>query len=156
MSRGNQAILAFGGAAAAAVLFLTTTASAQAADTTGSSASRTVQPAGSSSPGAGPLPATLGASADSSLVPDGTLATKRYPIAPGYEVNVRSGPGTNYGVVRTLPEGTSVPINCQTPGESVTGPYGTSDIWDNIANSQFVSDAYVQTGSDGYITARCH
>lgn len=83
------------------------------------------------------------------------VETLRYPIAPGYVVNVRSGPGTNYGIVRRLPAGTRVPINCQTPGTTETGPYGTSNIWDNIANGQFISDTFVQTGSDGYFTVRC-
>ncbi|MFD7132064.1 SH3 domain-containing protein [Streptomyces sp. NPDC059894] len=78
-----------------------------------------------------------------------------YPIAPGVRLNVRSGPGTSYPVVKVLPEGTKVPIFCQTPGTTVSGPYGTTNIWDNIADSQFVSDAYVKTGSDGYIAARC-
>ncbi|MER6435571.1 MULTISPECIES: SH3 domain-containing protein [unclassified Streptomyces] len=82
-------------------------------------------------------------------------ALKTYPIAPGTSVNVRSGPGTHYPIVRTLPAGSSVPIYCQCPGETVSGYYGTSNIWDNIANGQFVSDAYVKTGSDGYVAARC-
>ncbi|WP_425508610.1 peptidase [Streptomyces genisteinicus] len=80
---------------------------------------------------------------------------KRYPVAPGVRLNVRSGPGTNYRLIKVLPYGASVPINCQMPGETVSGPYGTSDIWDNIANGQFVSDAYVRTGSDGYVAIRC-
>lgn len=80
---------------------------------------------------------------------------KRYPVAPGVRLNVRSGPGTNYQLIKVLQYGASVPINCQTPGETVTGPYGTSNIWDNIANGQFVSDAYVRTGSDGYVAIRC-
>ncbi|MFJ8786711.1 MULTISPECIES: hypothetical protein [unclassified Streptomyces] len=83
-------------------------------------------------------------------------ATMRYyPVAPGYQLNVRSGPGTSYSVVRVLPEGSMVPIYCQAPGTSVTGPYGTSNIWDNISNGQYVSDTYVKTGSDGYIADRC-
>ncbi|KIF76033.1 hypothetical protein QR77_23405 [Streptomyces sp. 150FB] len=88
------------------------------------------------------------------LAADG-LASKHYPIAPGYRVNVRIGPGTQFGVSRVLPAGTSVPINCQTPGTNVNGPYGTSNIWDNIANGEFIADAYVHTGSDGYIAVRC-
>lgn len=79
----------------------------------------------------------------------------RYPIAPGYRVNVRSGPGTHYQLVRVLAYGASVPVNCQKPGESVSGPYGTTNLWDNIANGQFVSDAYVHTGSDGYVAPHC-
>ncbi|MDQ0795729.1 SH3 domain-containing protein [Streptomyces sp. B1I3] len=78
-----------------------------------------------------------------------------YAIAPGYRVNVRKGPGTQYGIVRTLPYGMSVPVYCQKPGEWVSGPYGTSNLWDNIASGQFVADAYVHTGSDGYIAPRC-
>ncbi|MFJ8805731.1 SH3 domain-containing protein [Streptomyces sp. NPDC102490] len=78
-----------------------------------------------------------------------------YPVAPGYRVNVRSGPGTHYSVVRVLPEGARVTINCQRTGEWVSGPYGTSNIWDNIGSGQYVSDAYVRTGSDGYVAPRC-
>ncbi|MEU1197319.1 peptidase [Streptomyces sp. NPDC005813] len=84
-----------------------------------------------------------------------TETARTYPLAPGYSVNVRSGPGTHYSIVRTLPAGSSIPIRCQCPGETVTGPYGTSKIWDNIANAQFVADAYVKTGSDGYVAPRC-
>ncbi|MEH0557158.1 SH3 domain-containing protein [Streptomyces sp. B21-101] len=84
-----------------------------------------------------------------------TAALTYYPVAPGVRLNVRSGPGTGYSVVRVLPEGANVPIFCQCPGTSVSGPYGTTNIWDNIADGQFVSDAYVRTGSDGYIAPRC-
>lgn len=84
-----------------------------------------------------------------------TSSTHKYPIAPGYRVNVRTGPGTSYRIVRTLPLGMSVPIYCQKPGERVTGPYGTSNLWCNIANGQFISDTYVYTGSDGYVAPRC-
>ncbi|WP_330306447.1 MULTISPECIES: peptidase [unclassified Streptomyces] len=96
-----------------------------------------------------------GAGETAEAEPLSAAATLTYPLAPGYNVNVRSGPGTHYPVVRTLPAGSSIPIRCQCPGESVTGPYGTSKIWDNIANAQFVSDAYVKTGTDGYVAVRC-
>ncbi|WP_428837925.1 SH3 domain-containing protein [Streptomyces thermocarboxydus] len=82
-------------------------------------------------------------------------AATSYPTAPGYQVNVRSGPGTSYPIIKVLPEGTRVAIYCQRPGTTVTGPYGTSNIWDNVANGEYVSDAYVYTGSDGYIRPRC-
>jgi len=83
------------------------------------------------------------------------LTVRTYPTAPGYSVNVRSGPGTGYRIVRVLPPGSHVAIFCQRPGESVTGPYGTSNIWDNIATGEYVADAYVKTGSDGYVAPRC-
>ncbi|MFD1663381.1 SH3 domain-containing protein [Streptomyces caeni] len=85
-----------------------------------------------------------------------TATTLRYySVAPGVRLNVRSGPGTNYTIVRVLPEGASVPIFCQTPGTTVTGTYGTTNIWDNIDDGEYVSDAYVYTGSDGYVASRC-
>ncbi|MDX2593378.1 peptidase [Streptomyces collinus] len=80
---------------------------------------------------------------------------RTFPVAPDVRLNVRNGPGTDYGIVRVLPENSRVPIFCQAPGETVTGPYGTSNIWDNIDNGQYVSDAYVHTGSDGYVASRC-
>ncbi|WP_138899501.1 SH3 domain-containing protein [Streptomyces chryseus] len=79
----------------------------------------------------------------------------RYPVAPGYRVNVRSGPGTQYRIVKVLPYDARVPINCQCPGTTVSGPYGTTNLWSNIGNGQFVSDAYIRTGSDGYVAVRC-
>ncbi|WP_330290269.1 SH3 domain-containing protein [Streptomyces sp. NBC_00576] len=84
-----------------------------------------------------------------------SATVRYYAVAPGFRLNVRSGPSTTYHVVRVLSEGASVPIWCQTPGQSVAGPYGTSNIWDNIDDGQYVSDAYVHTGSDGYVASRC-
>ena len=84
-----------------------------------------------------------------------TTAVRYYPVAPGVRLNVRRGPGTQYAIIRVLPEGAMIPIYCQTPGTTVTGPYGTSNIWDNIDNGEYVSDAYVNTGSDGYVRPRC-
>jgi uncharacterized protein YraI len=82
-------------------------------------------------------------------------ALRYYAVAPDVRLNVRSGPGTGYPIVRVLPVGAKVPIFCQTPGTSVTGPYGTTNIWDNIDDGEYVSDSYIQTGSDGYIRPRC-
>ncbi|MPY52254.1 SH3 domain-containing protein [Streptomyces acidicola] len=82
-------------------------------------------------------------------------AVRYYSVAPGVRLNVRSGPGTNYSIVRVLPEGARVPIYCQRPGERISGPYGTTNIWDNIADGDYISDAYVYTGSSGYVAPRC-
>ncbi|AWT44708.1 MULTISPECIES: SH3 domain-containing protein [Streptomyces] len=84
-----------------------------------------------------------------------TTALRYYAVAPGVRLNVRSGPGTSYSIVRVLAEGAKVPIFCQTPGTWVTGPYGTSNVWDNIDDGEFVADAYIYTGTDGYVAPRC-
>ncbi|MEU4565327.1 peptidoglycan DD-metalloendopeptidase family protein [Micromonospora sp. NPDC023956] len=69
----------------------------------------------------------------------------------GSPLTVRSGPGTGYSAVGTVADGTRVTIQCQTTGTTVTGTYGTSNIWDRIGSGRFISDAYVYTGSDGFI-----
>ncbi|MGH8110290.1 MAG: SH3 domain-containing protein, partial [Arenimonas sp.] len=73
----------------------------------------------------------------------------------GEALNVRSGPGTSYSIVGHVSDGATVTIICQMPGTTVTGTYGTSKIWDKIGSGRFVSDAYVRTGSDGYVAPRC-
>ncbi|GHH85507.1 hypothetical protein GCM10018793_53890 [Streptomyces sulfonofaciens] len=81
------------------------------------------------------------------------LAAVSYPVVA--QVNVRSGPGTSYAKVGTLAAGSMVTIGCQTPGQTVVGPLGTSNVWDRIGSGRYVSDTYVRTGSDGYVAPRC-
>ncbi|GIF76070.1 M23 family metallopeptidase [Asanoa siamensis] len=69
----------------------------------------------------------------------------------GTPLTVRSGPGTSYASVGTVADGTRVTIQCQTTGTTVTGTYGTSNIWDRIGAGRFIADAYVLTGYDGFI-----
>lgn len=75
----------------------------------------------------------------------GTVRTAGTPLT------VRSGPGTGYSSVGTLATGTNVTIHCQTTGTSVTGTYGTSNIWNRIGSGRFIADAYTYTGHSGYI-----
>ncbi|MFE7318222.1 SH3 domain-containing protein [Streptomyces sp. NPDC057555] len=84
-----------------------------------------------------------------------SLAASSYPVAAGYRVNVRQGPGTNTPMVRQLPVGAQITIRCQQRGEWVTGPCGTTNIWDSIGPGQYVSDAYVRTGSSGMVAPSC-
>ncbi|MFF4270027.1 hypothetical protein [Streptomyces sp. NPDC001536] len=78
-----------------------------------------------------------------------------YPIVGTSNVNARSGPGTSYQIIKTYKPGTNISIVCQTPGETITGPLGTSNIWDKTSDGVFVSDTYVKTGSDGYVVRQC-
>ncbi|MBY8873330.1 peptidoglycan DD-metalloendopeptidase family protein [Micromonospora sp. PLK6-60] len=69
----------------------------------------------------------------------------------GANLTVRSGPGTGYAAVDSVADGAKVTIQCQTAGTTVTGTYGTSNIWDRIGAGRYIADAYVYTGYDGYI-----
>ncbi|WP_347553189.1 SH3 domain-containing protein (plasmid) [Pseudalkalibacillus hwajinpoensis] len=93
------------------------------------------------------------------------LAVQHYTISTnsGVPLNMRSGPGTNYPIMLSIPSGSSVPYYCYARGTTVTGKYGTSNIWDQIQwedsrgvmNIGYVSDTYVYTGSDGPVGVRC-
>ncbi|KAK3376209.1 CHAP domain-containing protein [Lasiosphaeria ovina] len=76
--------------------------------------------------------------------------TAAYPIT-GDGVNCRSGPGTSYAVKKSYAKGTDVTVTCQTAGESING----NAIWDKTSDGCYVTDYYVKTGSDGYVTTKC-
>ena len=73
----------------------------------------------------------------------------------GAALNVRSGPGTSYSIADSLADGTGVSISCQTTGTSVSGTYGTSNIWNRIGAGRYVPDVYIYTGSDGRVAPNC-
>ncbi|KAI8320887.1 hypothetical protein GQ54DRAFT_340290 [Martensiomyces pterosporus] len=77
--------------------------------------------------------------------------TDAYAIYKGSVVNCRSGPGTNYNVVRTYNQGDNVSLSCQTTGASVNG----NNVWDKTTAGCYVSDYYVKTGSSSFVTSRC-
>ncbi len=73
----------------------------------------------------------------------------------GAALTVRAAPGTSYDAWSSVADGATVTILCQTTGTTVTGTYGTSNIWDMLSNGGFVSDTYVYTGSDGRVAPDC-
>jgi hypothetical protein len=57
-------------------------------------------------------------------------------------------------VVGSVADGAQVTITCQKQGESVTGTFGTSTLWDKVG-AGFVPDVFVSTGSDGQVAPNC-
>lgn len=72
----------------------------------------------------------------------------------GPSLTVRSAPSTGATAVGSVADGAKVTITCQKHGTSVTGTYGTTTLWDYIGTG-YVSDAYVNTGSDGQVAPTC-
>lgn len=72
----------------------------------------------------------------------------------GIALNVRAGASTNTSIVGSLADGTYITIKCQKYGQSLTGTYGTSTLWDKVG-SGYVADVYVATGSDGRVAPLC-
>ena len=73
----------------------------------------------------------------------------------GGNVNLRAGPGTNYAIVGSLPQGAAVSIDCVGTGTAVTGPFGTTTLWDEIGSGHWVTDAFVNTGTSAPIAMPC-
>ncbi|KAM0090098.1 hypothetical protein ACP6JD_006502 [Aspergillus fumigatus] len=73
-----------------------------------------------------------------------------YPIT-GDGVNCRSGPGTNYPVVKSYPKGHEVSIVCQAPGTDIKG----DKLWDKTSDGCYVADYYVKTGTTNYVAKHC-
>lgn len=68
---------------------------------------------------------------------------------------MRSAPTTASTVVGTRADGARVTIVCQTHGQTVSGTYGTSKVWDKIKSGGYLSDALIKTGSDGLVAPLC-
>ncbi len=73
----------------------------------------------------------------------------------GAPLTVRAGASTSSAAVGSVSDGATVRISCQKRGQSVSGTYGTSTLWDKIGDGRYIADAYVSTGSDGQIAPTC-
>lgn len=72
------------------------------------------------------------------------------PPAPSYvryhttgTVNLRKGPGTNHGIVRTVGLNTPIDVTCQAWGTDVNG----NRIWDRLTGGEWVADYWTTTPS---------
>lgn len=73
----------------------------------------------------------------------------------GTPLNKRSGPGANYPIVGSVPDGTTVTIVCQTTGSTETGDFGPTSLWDRLDDNTYVSDAFVNTGTNEMVAPPC-
>jgi uncharacterized protein YjlB len=72
----------------------------------------------------------------------------------GAPLTIRAGATTASAAVGSVADGATVIISCQKRGQSVSGTYGTSTLWDRIGGG-YVADAYVYTGADGQVAPTC-
>jgi hypothetical protein len=75
----------------------------------------------------------------------------------GIGLHLRPSPARTASI-GTVPEGATVSIVCTTRGETVSGPFGPTDLWDYVVyNGQagYVSDGYVNTGTNDPVAPSC-
>lgn len=58
-------------------------------------------------------------------------------VGHGHHANLRDGPGTGSDIIGSLPDGAVINIVCTMSGDSVTGTYGTSAVWDMLDTGQW-------------------
>ncbi|GAA4155212.1 peptidoglycan DD-metalloendopeptidase family protein [Actinomadura keratinilytica] len=80
--------------------------------------------------------------------PAGTVNTSGAPLT------VRSSASTSSSAIGSVPDGGTVYLTCYRRGTTVTGTYGTSNLWNKVG-AGYVADAYVYTGSDGPVVPAC-
>ncbi|HET6706598.1 hypothetical protein [Amycolatopsis sp.] len=81
--------------------------------------------------------------------PTGVVSTAGDPM------NVRASASTTAAVKGLAANYAKVNIECYVEGDTVTGKFGTSNIWDRIGPGHYVSDTYLQTGSDQPVAPHC-
>ncbi|MFJ1763195.1 hypothetical protein ACIOD2_22980 [Amycolatopsis sp. NPDC088138] len=81
--------------------------------------------------------------------PTGVVSTAGDPM------NVRASASTSAAIKGLAANYAKVTIECYVTGDTVTGKFGTSNIWDRIGPGHYVSDTYLQTGSDSPVAPLC-
>jgi hypothetical protein len=79
-------------------------------------------------------------------------------VGAGNCLNEREGPSNIYPSRGCLGDGTPVNIVCQIEGETIDGNWGPTDLWDRIddpLNGPFLSDGFVNTGTNGPVAPPC-
>jgi peptidoglycan hydrolase-like protein with peptidoglycan-binding domain len=80
-------------------------------------------------------------------------------------VDTRSGAGLRYRtepntgpsaeIKGRLPDGADLQIFCHVRGETVSGTYGASNIWDRTRSGYYAPDVFLYTGSDDPVVPPC-
>lgn len=74
-------------------------------------------------------------------------------------LNMRTGPSTTSALAGAcIPVNTVVTITCTASGQSISGPYGATTLWDYTSYGGkvgYVSDAWVYTGTAGAVAPTC-
>ncbi|MEC5148787.1 hypothetical protein RCH22_000428 [Cryobacterium psychrotolerans] len=77
----------------------------------------------------------------------------------GPVLNARKWSATSADITRTFPNNWKLKVFCQQTGTRVYGQWGWTNVWDYVGTfggtPWFVSDGFVNTGSNGYVAGSC-
>ena len=104
-----------------------------------------------------PAPVTI-VQAPAPAVQAGPGVGNSYPInSEGSLINVRVNPSTVSQIIGQVGQDQYVTIDCTQYGDAVTGPWGTTTLWDHISApyNGYVSDMWVNTASGKPVVSAC-
>ena len=70
-------------------------------------------------------------------------------------VSGHTGPGNSYAAGPTHAANTAITIVCYVNGQSITGPYDTTTLWDLADDGYYYTDAWLFTGINGPAVPAC-
>jgi surface antigen len=70
-------------------------------------------------------------------------------------VSGHTGPGNSYPAGPTHPANSALWLVCYVNGQSITGPYDTTTIWDLADDGYYYTDAWLYTGTNGPAVPSC-
>jgi hypothetical protein len=70
-------------------------------------------------------------------------------------VSGHKGAGNTYAAGPTRPKNTALWIVCYVTGQSITGPYDTTTMWDLSDDGYYYTDAWLYTGTNGAAVPKC-
>lgn len=86
------------------------------------------------------------------FVPEAHAESSTYKIAwTGVGLYPRAAPSLDAAIAgEALPDGASVQIKCELTGQPVSNGAWTTSIWEQLTNGQYVPNAHINTGVDGW------
>ncbi|MFG1780427.1 peptidoglycan DD-metalloendopeptidase family protein [Micromonospora sp. NPDC049051] len=88
-------------------------------------------------------------------VPAHAAAQVRVYVPSGLPLNIRNAPALSGAVIGSIPNGNTVTITCHVRGDSVQGFAGVTNIWNKLSGGGWVTDGFLETGSNGPVVPLC-
>ena len=76
-------------------------------------------------------------------------------VTDGRTLNVRTGPSASHARAGLAANTARVPLLCHDRGQMITGSRGTTNLWYQIGAGNWVSDAYLNTGTGAAVAPAC-
>ncbi len=90
-----------------------------------------------------------------SAAPAHAAAQVRVSVPSGLPLNIRNAPALSGAVTGSLANGTVVTITCYVRGDAVEGIGGVTNVWDQLSGGGWVTDAFLETGSNAPVVPLC-